>query len=172
MRPTKKLVLCGIFSSIGFGLIALGSLLETLNLAIAYIVSLIVLFIITELDWKYALGTYLVISTLLILILGFFNFASFSFVFYIGHMPIARYFFDKLPKLWSWVCKIVYGNILLLSSYFAFKNLLFTEAYTLPLLIAMFVLANLVYILGFLLYNSLVRIYTRRFREKIKKYLQ
>lgn len=167
MKKTKKIVICAVLSALGFGLIALFSFFETLNISVAFIVSILIWFICVELDFKWAIMTYIVVSVLCVLLLGFSNFASFCFIFYIGHYPILKVLLDKLPKAISIILKIVITNALLVSSYFLFKQIIITEPVTPVILIVLLVGANLVYIIGDRFYDVIKLLYLKKFRRHV-----
>ena len=172
MRTTKKIVLSAILSALCVAIIVIFSLLDMLNFSIAYICSIIIFFVLNELGWKWATMMYFVVSIILLLTIGFNNFAAFSFIFYFGHMPIIWKIFTKVPKVIAWISKMAISNALLISSYFIFKSIVVSEADTPLLLVLTLVLANVVYLLGYLLYDKLLKIYMLKLREKIAKYLK
>lgn len=172
MRTTKKIVLCAILSALGVAFIVVFSLLDLLHFSIAYLVSIMLLFVLTEMGWKWAAMMYAVISVILLVTIGFNNFAAFSFIFLIGHMPLIWKIFEKVPKIIAWLSKLAISNALLFTAYFVFKNIVVSQTDTTLILVITLILANIVYFLGYLLYDRLVRIYAFRIRPKLEKYLK
>ena len=171
MKKTKKLVICAILSSIGVALILLGTFLQFIDVSVAFIVALIPLFCLAEFGIGWSIGVYLVISILSILIVGPESFAAFCFAFFTGLWPALKYLFEKQGKVWSWVVKMVYINVMFIISYLVFAYILQLPD-VLWQKILYLVLGNLVFVLADIMYTRLMKLYFFNVRDKISRFLK
>lgn len=171
MRSSKKIALSAIISALGVVVLFLGGLLNVLDITAACIVSFFVLFIYVEIGARYAVISYAVISLLGFLVCGSDLFAAFCFAGFFGPMAVTKFALEKLGKILSWICKILIPTALLaLGWIFGAEVLGFPDEKWMR--IVFFVTMIAVAVIVQLLYDRLLRIYTFRFRDRIKKYLQ
>ena len=151
----------------------LGSVMEVLDLTVAVLASIIVLFANTELGGKYALAVYAGTSVLSFLLVPN-KWMAVYFIMLFGLMPITKKLFEKTGKIFSWVLKIALFNAEALAFYFIAREFGFfaeNESGT-PFLLAMLLLANAAFVLIDILYTLLLREYERKYRARIRKFLK
>ena len=174
MKNTKKTAISAIMASLGVVFLYVGSLLEVLDLSSACIASICVLFCLTELGIPSAIGVYAVVTTLGFIILPQ-KLPAFFFAFFFGIMPVTKMLIEKLGtrigKALCYIFKILLFNGELFIFALLAKNLLEIPEST-ALKIVYIVLSNLIFILLDILYGLLVRIYFRKIRQRISKFLK
>lgn len=178
MKKTKKLVLCAICSALGVVILMLGSLIEVLDLTVAMLVSLLILFCVAEFGYSYALAVYFVISALSFLLLPSKGVAL-LFAGFFGYVPMTKFVFERFLGRWlSWIPKLLLfnGAAVLVALFgqtligFTFENQLGISKEW--MIAAYFVIANGAFILCDILYGRLTLLYLNRYRNKIRKYLK
>ena len=173
MRKTKKLTVCAMLSALGVAILYLGNFMEILDLSVSCAASLIVVFCMEELGTKYSLATYAVISVLSFILLPQ-KWISVYFILFFGIMPITKHVYEKTGKLFAWILKIVTFNIEIFLFYFVAEKLDFFEQSesSLPYLLALLAMANVVFILADVLYDKLSVIYRLKYQSRIRKFLK
>ena len=175
MKKSKKLAISAIFASLGAVVLLLGSLVDVLDISAAFVASLCVLFVLCELGLPWAFGTYIVTSTLSLLIVPGSRLAGILFSLIFGLLPITKMLFEKLgakthPAL-AYVCKIALFNVELAALWFLARTLLEIPDKTWMINLGA-VLANVIFVLADIFYGVLVRIYFNRIRKKISRFLK
>ena len=174
MKKTKKIAISAIMASLGVVLLYVGSLLDVLDISSACLASFCVLFCLTELGIPSAVGVYAVVTTLSFIVLPQ-KLPAFFFAFFFGIMPVTKMLFEKLGtyvgKLLCFVFKLALFN----GELFVFA-ILARELLEIPestvMKIVYIVLSNLIFILLDILYGLVVRIYFRKIRQRISKFLK
>ena len=174
MRKTKKLTISAMAVALGIVFMALGFFVEVLDLTVAALCSLIMVFMYIEIGSPYTFMTWLATT-----LLGFIFFqSSFVWITYgivFGIFPIIKAYIEKAPK-WLWlILKLVYANVAL-----ALLALISEALFGVPLIIVdnyiLFALIWGVLNVAFILYDICitvcVRIYFSRFRKKFSKLLK
>lgn len=174
MKKTKKIAISAIMASLGVVFLYLGSLLDVLDISSACVASFCVLFCLTELGIPSALGVYAVVTTLGFLVLPQ-KLPAFFFAFFFGIMPVTKMLLEKLGtrvgKVLCYIFKIVLFNGELIVFALLARELLEIPESTV-LKIVYYVLANVIFILLDILYGLIVRIYYRKIRQRISKFLK
>ncbi len=177
MKKTKKISLAALCAALGVICLYLGSMVEILDMSAALLASVFVCFCVWELGFGYGGTVYLIISLLALLLLPQKS-PAILFALLFGYIPITKFFFEKIPQVFSWICKLLLFNLMFGAVVFLGAELLgFTteNAFGIPAFvfyIGYFVLANAVYVLCDILFARLARVYFFRVREKIQKYLK
>ena len=173
MRKTKKISICAVLSALGVVILYLGSFIEVLDMSVACIASLIIMFCVAELGYAAALSVYAVISIISFLILPS-KWVAVFFVFFFGLMPITKSLYEKTGAVLSWILKIATFNATLFGFYFVSSALGFFEnnEITLILFAVVFIAANFVFVLTDILYGRLYTIYELKYRSRIRKFLK
>ncbi len=177
MKKTKKLVLAAIFSAIGVIVLALGALLEVLDISVAVFASLIVLFFVAEIGRGYAAAVYLTISALAALLIPLRS-SVLLFILLFGYLPITKYLFERLGKWLGWVPKLLLYNGFLLVMWLAFREvtgITLENGLGIPreaMAAAYLLFSNLLMIVLDFLYDRLLRLYFLRIRPRIERYLK
>ena len=173
MKKTKKITLCAVLSALSVAVMYIGSLLEVLDISVACIASLVMLFCLEELGKKYAFAVYAAVSLLSFMLLPQ-KWVAAYFAFFFGIMPVTKKVFEKTGKIFSWVLKVTVFNAEAFAFYFVAEKLDFFEENetALPYLLVLLALANLVFILVDILYDRVYKIYEIKFQARIRKYLK
>jgi hypothetical protein len=173
MKKTKKISLCAMLTALGVVALYLGSVFEVMDLSVSCIASLTVLFCSVELGGRYSFAVYAATSILSFILVPN-KWIAVYFIMFFGIMPITKKLFEKTGKVFSWVLKIAAFNVEIFAFYFIAKNLdFFAEGESgLPYLLAMLVIANAAFIMADMLYTLLFRLYCKKYRARIRKFLK
>lgn len=173
MRPTKKLTLTALLAALSVVLLWLGRAVEIMDLSLAVIASLFVVFAKIELGGHYPYLLWLVSAALSLLWTSGGSAALFYAVF-AGYYPIWKAFCERRSRLVEWVCKLfsfVFGaGLFWMLATFVF--MLPSEDYTTPLLIAFLALALVTFLLYDVALSRLIRFYSLRIRPRIAPLLK
>ncbi len=106
-KETRRLTVAATLAALGVVLLALGSLVEVLDLSMAAIASLAVTFAVIELGGKYPFLVYLVTALLAILLLPIKTPALF-YACFAGYYPILKALFEgHFSRPVSWLFKLL-----------------------------------------------------------------
>ena len=166
IRGTRALTLSAVLCALGVILLALGSLLQVLDLTMAALASVLVIFCVIELGGKYP---YLVfaVTALLSMILVPYKTAPLVYACFAGYYPILKAILEgHLPRFWCWVLKLLFFNaalalaLYLAIAVFAVFALPITWYYILsPLLTPLFVVYDIAL-------TRLITVYLHRWRHR------
>lgn len=177
MRKTKLITLSALAAALGVIAIALGSLLDVMDLSAAVLAALVVLFCVLEMGYGYAAMVYLTVSVLSVILLPNKS-AALLFALLFGYMPIVKFWFERKLGRLSVIPKLIIYN-LLFGAVVTFGAELtgFTveNAWSVPpaaIYALYFVLANILFAVCDLLFARMARFYFFRIRERIRKYLK
>ena len=174
MRTTKKITLCAMIFALGTVMMLLGAIIETLDLTVCAMASLLVVFVYIEIGSYYpwlvwictTLATALVYSGSLVWIEYFLIF---------GIYPLVKAYIERLPR-WSWlIVKIGYINVMIWAIFCVSELLLgipFFGEDTLALKIVLYVMINVAFIAYDFFINVMLRFYLEKIRPRIKKLLK
>ncbi len=173
MRPTKKLTLTALFSALSVLLLWLGRAIEIMDLSLAVIASLLVVFAKIELGRHYPYLLWLVTS-LLALLLTSGGSAALFYAAFAGYYPIWKAFCERRAPVLEWVLKLLSlalgtAAFILLAK---FVFLLPFEEYNTPYIVASAALALLTFILYDIALSRLIRAYSLRLRPRISHLLK
>ena len=178
MRKTKKLTLASLCAALGVVFLAVGALLDVLDMSAALLASVLVLFCLLEMGYRYALAVFAVIGVLSLIILPQTS-APWMFLLLFGYLPISKFGFEKLcGRILSWIPKLILFNALYAAVIFLLGALLgFTaeNPFGIPpyaVYIAFFAAGNFICVLCDILYGRLARLYVFKYRERFLKYLK
>ncbi len=174
MTKTKKLTLCSVLCALGVVLMAVGSVIDVLDLSVCAFVSLIVVFVYIEIGASYAFGVYLATSLLsLILVPSKLIFVEYVLVF--GIYPLIKALFERLPR-WTWlVIKLAFVNAVIWLLVLVCEFLLgvpFIEGDTLILKIGFYLLVNIAFVVYDIFITVMVRFYFDKLRHRFKQFLK
>ena len=174
MKLTKKITISAMAVAISAAMLSLGALVEVLDMAVASLMSLLVVFVFIEIGspfvWFVWLGTSLI--TCLIpngLLVGLEYFAVF------GIYPILKSYFERAPRALRWSIKIAYINLfilaaLILSEFVSFISFFDIERWYFKLALA--VGLNLVFVIYDVYLTRMIKFYYAVVRKKIMKFLK
>ncbi|MBQ8497869.1 MAG: hypothetical protein IJ489_10515 [Clostridia bacterium] len=177
MKHTKKIAIASLCGSLGVIFLYLGVILNVLDMTVALLASMLVLFCVMELGYGYAFAVYAIISVLALLLLPNPS-PAWMFIALFGYIPITKFGLEKFLKKFAWIPKLLLFNLSFAAVIFLGGEVLgFTTENQFGIsrngiYIAFFILGNFLYIMCDILYGRLVQLYMIRFRDKIKKYLK
>lgn len=159
MKKAKKTAICGMMSALSVVLMFFTTFTPILMYVLPILTGLIVWLVSQLIDKKWALGVYFSTS-LISLILLTDKEAALTYSLFFGFYPLLKDAFERLPKVFSWVLKIILFNasavLIGVAGVFVFG--LSGEEYsefgkaTIPILLS---LANIV----FLMYDNMLKKY-------------
>ncbi len=174
MKKTKKLTLSSVLTALGVVLMALGSVIDLIDLSVCALVSLFVVFAYIEIGTSYAWGVYLATSLLsLILLPSKLIFAEYVLVF--GIYPLLKAMIERLPR-WTWLpIKLVFVNAIIWILVLVCELLLgvpFIEGNTLIMKIGFYLLVNITFVVYDIFITVMVRFYFDKLRRRFKQLLK
>ena len=170
MRKTLPLTLSAMLVALGTVLFWLAGMIEMLDLTVAAIVALFVFFAHRELPRGYAYMIYAATALLSLLLMPA-KFSPMVYAVFVGWYPIAKYHLDHLPRLLSWVLKLLIFNVILVALLVA--SVVFFGLPNEGTVIYLITLAagNLSFVLYDLLLNRLLILYAARLRARVNRFL-
>lgn len=167
-KTTLRLTLSAVICALSVVLLWLGGLVQIIDLSMAVLVSMLVVFAVIELRGKYPYLIYIVTSVLTFLLLPV-NSAGMAYVLFAGYYPIIKALLEgHLPKPVAWAIKIAVFCIgvaaaLLISQFLLLWDLSWVWAhwYLLFALPPIFVLYDVVL-------TQMITAYLRRWRARLR----
>ena len=165
MKNTKKLAFSAIMSSLAVVFLYIGALFDVLDLSVAALASLCVLWVMVEFGTRWALSVYAVTSVLALLLLPV-KLPAVLFAGFFGYYPAAKAVFErKLHGVLQWLAKLLLLNLsvgvmILLMRY------VMTEALWFEILLL--VLCNIVFLVYDFALSRLLVAYVRVWRKKLR----
>ena len=122
MKGTRALTVSAVLCALGVILLALGALLQVLDLTMAAVASFLVIFAVIELGGKWPFLIYAVTAVLAMLLVPY-KTAALAYLCFAGYYPMLKALLEgHLPRLWGWVLKVVSFNAgLALALFLAFR---------------------------------------------------
>ncbi len=117
----RNLAISAMLAALGTVLLSVGALFETLDLSVAALASFLIVYAVIELRGGYPWAIWLVTGLLGLLLLPRKSAVLFYLAF-LGFYPILKAYFERLPRLASWILKLIsfhlsLGVILMLVRY-------------------------------------------------------
>ena len=166
-RRTRALTISALLSALGVILLALGSLLETIDLSVAALASFFVVYAVIELKGAYPWMMWVVTAGLAWLLLPQKSPALFYTL--IGFYPILKEKTERFRPILSWVLKLVFFHLSALLAYLGFRFLLTSSAVETRLwMLALFYLLTLVcFVLYDIALSRLITFYFAKLRSRL-----
>ena len=168
IKGTRALTVSAVLCALGVILLALGSLLQILDLTMAAVASILVIFAVIELGGKYPFLIY-VVTALLSMLLVPYKTAPLLYLCFAGYYPLLKAVLEgNLPKVWSWVLKLLTFNAALaLTLFLSFK--LFTGfEITVTWYYWLLPACSLVFIVYDIALTGLITTYLRVWRKRLR----
>ncbi len=174
MRETKRLAISAMMCALGVAFMSLGAVIETLDLTVGAMASLLVAFVYIEIGKPYH---YLVwICTSLITALVFPGSALWvEYLLIFGIYPILKAYIERLPHWTWWLLKLVYINAVVAALAFGMEKLLgipFFEEEGEWMIAAFWLLLNVAFVMYDLFLRTLIRLYFAKYRERFSRLLK
>jgi hypothetical protein len=181
MKQTKKLTISAMIVALGTVFMVLGAVIEVFDLTAVALSSVLVAFVYIELGSPY---TWLVWLCTTLCTFLFYQHSPMWFIYLVlfGIYPILKGYIEKLPKMFWWPIKLVFGNVAFVLMLFGIKlitGLPFIDPNE-PLFgikggalyIVTWVLLNVAFVAYDFFLVVMVRYYLEKLRHKFKKILK
>ena len=169
MKPVRALTLSAVLAALSVLLLFLGSLFDVTDLAAVMVASFFVVLVVIECRGAWPWLLYVSVSVLSFLLLPG-RFVSVEYALFGGIWPILKYWLERLPRLPSFLLKLLVGNAL--AAFAAWLGLKFfglEVPSALWLKIAAVVLWEAVFILYDLLLTRLIVIWCVKYRSRFRR---
>ena len=166
-RRTLALTISALLSALGVILLALGSLLETIDLSVAALASFFVIYAVIELKGAYPWMMWIVTAGLAWLLLPQKSPALFYTL--IGFYPILKEKAERFRPVLSWVLKLIFFHLSALLAYLGFRFLLTASSMETRVWVLAFVylLALICFILYDIVLSRLITFYLKKLRSRL-----
>ena len=111
MKPVRALTLSAVLAALSVLLLFLGSLIDVTDLAAVMVASFFVVLVVIECRGAWPWLLYISVSVLSFLLLPG-RFVSVEYALFGGIWPILKYWLERLPRLPSFLLKLLVGNAL------------------------------------------------------------
>ncbi len=168
IKGTRALTVSAILCALGVILLALGSLLQILDITMAALASFLVIFAVIEMGGKYPFLIYLVTALLSMLLVPY-KTAPLMYLCFAGYYPLLKAVLEgRLPKLWAWVLKIVIFNAALALT--LFLAIRFFAAFTVPAVWYYYLLpvCSVVFVIYDVALTRVITAYLLRWRQRFR----
>ncbi|MBQ7383790.1 MAG: hypothetical protein IJV72_03255 [Clostridia bacterium] len=168
-EKTRKLTICAMMSALGVVTLYLGSLIEVLDISMAVIASLFVIFTVIEYGGAAPWAVYAVTGVLSTVLLPN-KFPAAMYLLFFGFYPILKEKIERLSsRVWQWVIKEAVFNLALVILMFVARWLLFIEADIITVIWAVFfLLANGTFVIFDIALTRLISLYVFKLRRKFR----
>ena len=171
MKKTNELTLSAILTALGVIFLLFGRLVPSLDITAILFASMPIVFAMLELRriWPYLI--YFATSALAMML--FFSFVSLEYILFGGVYPIAKYYFEKLPRRLAPIPTLLFFNLVAVGALWLGKKLFGTElSASRELLIPIWLLANLTFLIYDYLMTQLIVRYFLQIRPRIRRFLK
>ncbi len=174
MRNTKKITMSSILVALGVVILALGAVIELVDLTVCAIASLIVVFIYIEIGSPYTWLTWLCTALISFLVFpGSMIWINYLAVF--GIYPILKAYIEKAPRAFWIPIKLVYINAVIWAMFFLveliFKVPFFGDD-RLWFRAILYVLINVAFVAYDMFITVSVKLYYAKIRQKFIRFLR
>lgn len=175
MRQTKKITLSALLVALGVAFMALGAVIDVLDLSVCALTSLLVVFVYLEIGSPYTWLVWLCTSIITAIIFpGSILWVEYLLVF--GIYPILKAYIERAPRALWWPIKLVFINAIVWAVFlvmeFIFGTSFFEGADNLLWKIAIYALINVAFVVYDMLITVMVRLYYEKFRKRFKRFLK
>ena len=166
-KNTKNLATSAILSALGVVILFMGSIIQVLDLSMAVMASIIIIYAMIELrgGWPYLIFA---VTSLLSLLLLPDKFAGVVYLGFAGYYPIAKFYFEKkLSRIVEWITKLAVFNIALTAIVFASIYVLHLPSEEIGFGWIIYLLGNVVFIIYDLALTNLISFYFFKLRKRL-----
>ena len=167
----KNIAIGSLLAAVSTILLAVGSVIETLDISLAVTASIVVFALILEQKDRLALSVYIVTSLLSLLLLPQ-KMPALMYLMFFGWYPFGKRVFEKTGRAASWVLKILFFNIAVLLYWLAAKFILLIPDETKIIFILTICLANAAFVLYDIFCTKFVVFYYVRISPRIRKLMK
>lgn len=177
LKKTSKIALSAVFSALSVALMALISVIPSLELALPAIAGLFVAVMVIEIDRKWALGVWAAVSVLSLMIVPNKEVAIVYTVFF-GYYPVLKSVLEsKLPRVAEYAVKILTFTAVMTASYYLMMRFMGVDLdmpeslgkWGIPVLLVMAIVTFVLYDYAL---SKLITFYLIRLSKKLRKLLK
>lgn len=165
-KQTRALAVSAMTAALCVLLLFLGNLTQVADVSFAALSTLLIWFLYLEYGKGFALGAYLTVSLLSLLLLPNKS-AALLFAGFFGWYPLLKLPLERLPGVFAFLCKFLAVNAVCVTLSLLFGGILGLEGYSPLLLLLLLALYDLAFILFDIAMGKFVYFYV----EKLRKYL-
>ena len=180
-KKVKNLTLGAVLSALGVAIIAMGGVIEVMDLSVAAIASFICVFAVLEMGGIYPWLIFAVTGILSVIIIPT-NLGGWCYILFFGFFPIIKEKVERLGRVVSWVVKMAIGNaafaILLFGvgtvvygtglSFVELVNKVFETDLGTFMVVVVILLVELLFVLYDIALTRLISFYLKRLRPRFK----
>ncbi len=174
MRTTKKVTLSSIIVAMGVAFMALGAVLEVLDLTVCALVSLLVVFVYLEIGSPYTWLVWICTSLITAIVFpGSILWVEYLLVF--GIYPLLKAYIERMPRILWLPLKLVFINAVIWALFCIVEFVFGTPFFDVDGLfwkIAVYVLINFTFVVYDMFITIMVRLYFEKLRNRIKRFLK
>ena len=167
MKRTKKLAFGGILTALCVVILFLGSFFSTIDLSMSALAGLVLILAMTEAGDKCAWGVFFA-SALLSLILVPAKLVAVFYIMLMGWYPIAKKYFERLGRFWSWCAKIAVFNAVLTLIILCAQFVMHLPEGEFSFSTALYALGNFTFIIYDIAVSRLIIFYLVRLRKILR----
>ncbi len=174
MKRTKKMTVSALSCAVSIVILLLGSLIQTVDLTVVAIASLVVVFVHIEIGAPYNWLVWICTSLLALLLLPSKS-VGLEYAVFGGVYPILKDYLERIPRWLSRILKLVVFNALLIAMIALTEFVLgieFFGAENIWIKAGLYLLMNFTFLIYDLLITRLVIIYNLKYRERVEKFLK
>ncbi|MBQ4055249.1 MAG: hypothetical protein IJD17_06000 [Clostridia bacterium] len=167
MKKVRSLSTSAVLSALGVVILLLGSVIQVLDLSMAVIASIIIIYAVIELRgyWPYLI--YAVTSLLSLLLLPD-KFVAVVYALFCGYYPALKFIFEKkLPRIAEWTAKLAVFNLSLSAVVFISVRLLHIPETELFFGWLLYVGGNFVFVIYDMALTNLISFYFFKLKKRL-----
>ena len=177
MKQSSKCAVGGIVSALSLVLMISVAIIPFLTYALPVVASVLITFVVLEIDKKWAFGVYCAVSILGFLLVGDKEVAMMYIAFF-GYYPIIKAILEsKIPAVAGWILKIVLFNASIAAAYVMMIKLMGVTVdeineygmIAVPVLLGMGSLAFIMYDIAL---SKIIALYNLKWRKLFKRYFK
>ncbi|MFY9382318.1 MAG: hypothetical protein WBI55_07460 [Eubacteriales bacterium] len=168
MKKTKAVAICGIICALSCVAMYIGSATQVFDISACVFAALLIIPVYIEYGTWYAMLIFAVTSVISLLMLPY-KFPAALYLCFAGYYPVLKAFFERRGAVLSWILKLLSFNAILTALIIAARYIAALEYVSLALNIAVFALANAVFIITDILATRLITLYITKYRPTLKR---
>ncbi len=180
-KKLKNLTIGALLSALSVAIIALGGVIEVLDLSMAAIASFICVFAVIELGGIYPWLIFAVTSVLSLILIPS-NIGAWCYVLFFGYYAIVKEKIERLKKPLAWTLKMLIGNVAFAILLFGFGtitygagldfvelvNKVFETNFGTAMVVAVILMVELLFVVYDIALTRIITFYFKRLRHRFK----
>ncbi len=166
LKQSKRIALCAIMSALGVLILFAGAVIDIFSLTAAAVASLLISVVMIEVGACYPWLVWGVTSVLSLILLPNKLPAIMYFVL-CGFYPILRGYFERLPRLFAWVCKLGLFNVSLLALIAVSKHIFYLNDMGFDFTVPVIIIGNAALVMYDIALGRIVWYYAKYLRRRM-----